>query len=306
MITLLARGHADCEADGTNCGAEALIAEKLGAFGPGRNQRGPGAPPTARPSVPLNGTVEIVPNPHGGGARVPISSWVNATVCGDCLLAEDPISPISGSYSTCEAQEWYGQDTYPSDYKCPSAQCQCKASEGDRLLTYATGNERQMGIDIVEDPFFPCDLWDYTFGMSAQDVKKKLVPADHQLVNCDSLDENSSGVYWVSGNDCTLRGQIGTAETPVFLISAAATTKVTATVEFFGLLFVTDKENPNAQFSGTGTATIYGAAIMDADMKHFQGTFQIVYLENVIGLALDTGLFGAVAGGWADFHTTWQ
>jgi len=45
---------------------------------------------------------------------------------------------------------------------------------------------------------------------------------------------------------------------------------------------------------------------MDADMDHFNGTFQIVYLDNVVNKALDTGLFGAVQGGWTDFHASWQ
>mgnify|MGYP006961793442 CR=1 FL=1 len=78
LITLLARGEADC--DGGVCNAEALVAEKIGSFGPGGNEGGPGAPLTARTSVPLSGTVEIVPNPNGGGVGVPVSVGVLVTV----------------------------------------------------------------------------------------------------------------------------------------------------------------------------------------------------------------------------------
>ena len=41
-------------------------------------------------------------------------------------------------------------------------------------------------------------------------------------------------------------------------------------------------------------------------MGNFNGTFQIVYLENVIEKALGTGSLGVMAGGWTDFHENWQ
>jgi hypothetical protein len=257
----------------------------------------------------LSGTVEVVPNPNGGGIGVPISSWVNNNPPDhpECPSTADPITPISGSYSTCERQEWYGMDTYPEDYLCPTAQCECKKGE-DKLLSYASGSERVLGIDIVPDEDFPCDLFEYSFGF-LKDTQWEKVKSEvpNQLTDCSSLDKQSSGYYWVSGSSCVLSGQIGTAKAPVFLISAAEETKVSATAEFFGVLFVTDVEHPGtAEFTGNGTATIYGAAIMDAEMKNFNGTFQIVYLENVLGLAYDTGAFGAVAGGWTDFHAAWR
>jgi hypothetical protein len=31
-----------------------------------------------------------------------------------------------------------------------------------------------------------------------------------------------------------------------------------------------------------------------------------VYVEDVIDQVLDAGLFGAVAGGWTDFHADWK
>ncbi len=312
LITLLARGQADCTVGGTNCGAEAMIAEKIGSYGPGGGDGGPGAPLTARTSVPLSGTVEIVPNPNGGGVGVPVSSWVNAntgpnSAGDDCSLGVDPISPNSGSYATCEAHEWYGQDTRPDDYKCPTNNCSCDRNK-DRMLTYAQGNDREMGIDIVPDPDFPCDLWQYTFGKSWQEVKDDVegMPDGRLLTDCSSLDENSEGIYWVSGSECRLKDQIGGKNNPVLLISAVADTRVNAGAEIFGVLFVTDKEVSGAEFSGNGNATVYGAAIMDAVMEHFNGTFQIVWVDNVVEQALESGLFGAVAGGWTDFHASWR
>ena len=313
LITLLARGEADCDNSGNNCGAEALIAEKIGSFGPGGNDGGPGAPLTARTNVPLSGTVEVVPNPNGGGKGVPISSWVNARTAdsppdNSCYMpGVDPISPISGSYSTCESHEWYGQDTRPDDYACPTQTCSCDKSK-ERVLTYADGNVREMNIDIVPDPEFPCDLWEYSFGKSWEAVKEMAchLPSKHLLTDCSELNDSSSGLYWVSGAECDIKNQIGGPDNPVLLISSVANTKISAGGSLYGVLFVTDKEFANAEFTGNGHATVYGSVIMDAVMEHFNGTFQIVYVEELVNQALESGLFGAVAGGWTDFHAAWQ
>lgn len=317
IITLLARGEADCQVNGTNCGAETLIAEKIGSFSPGGDDGGVGAPLTARTNVPLSGTVEIVPNPNGGGVGVPISSWVNvndSTHLCPAADASDPISPISGSYATCERQEWYGQDTMPTDFKCPTSNCSCDPNS-EQMITYASGNDREMGIDIVPDDDFPCDLFEETYGMDWESLKLFTQKHGEILESCDTLDADSEGLYWISGPTCDLKDQIGgnlDAATgkrkTVMLISAAADTKVSAGAEVFGVLMVTDKEvgEGNAEFTGNGHATIYGAAIMDADMEHFNGTFQIVYVEELIDGAFDIPLTGQVAGGWTDFHAAWR
>ncbi len=313
MISLMAVGNADCNDSGDNCSAETMISDKIGSFGPGGSDGGPGAPLIARTNVPLSGTVEIVPNPNGGGTGVPISSWVNAIdpASNDpdhwCALNGDPISPDSGSYATCEAHEWYGQDTMPDDYACPTATCSCDRTK-DRMLTYAQGNDREMGIDIVPDPDFPCDLWQHAFQMSWQEVKQLVegMPGERVLTSCDGLDENSIGIYWVSGPECDVKTQVGGPGNPVLLISSVANTKISAGGEIYGVLFVTNVENPGAEFTGNGHATVYGAVIMDAVMEHFNGTFQIVYVDNLATLPLETGLTAAVAGAWTDFHTSWQ
>jgi hypothetical protein len=126
------------------------------------------------------------------------------------------------------------------------------------------------------------------------------------LSDCSSLDENSDGLYWISGSSCALKDQIGGKDNPVLLISAAADTRVSAGAELFGVLFVTNKEVAGAEFTGNGHAPIYGAAVMDATMEHFNGTFQIVYVDNLANTVWDTPLFGAVAGGWTDFHASWR
>jgi hypothetical protein len=115
-------------------------------------------------------------------------------------------------------------------------------------------------------------------------------------------------VYWVSGNTCSVNAntQIGTAEHPVFLISAASTTRFAGGASLFGTLMVTDVEDPDASFNALGTTTIYGAAVIDAQLAQYQGTFQIVYIESILEQSLQTGGQGAVAGGWSDFHADWR
>jgi hypothetical protein len=320
MITMLARGEADCDDNGENCGAEALVAEKIGSFGPGGREGGPGVPLTARTAVPLSGTVNVVPNPNGGGLGVPISSWINARTDGSCALDADPISAESASYETCELHEWYGMDSFPTDYLCPGDKqpCRCKRGE-DRLLSYTDkGNERIINFDVVPDENFPCDLFQYTFGIAKTDYKdvKALVPSTNRLTGCSSLDENSAGWYWVSGAICDLPSQVGSKDNPVFLVSAAKFTRANADSNFFGVLFVTDAEyadkgyscTDRAQcgFGGNGGATVFGAAVMDAEMRHFRGNFSIVYVENFVNAATSSGAFGSVAGGWTDFHPDWR
>jgi hypothetical protein len=316
MITLLARGEADCDPDSDppTCTARALVVDKIGSFGPGGGEGGPNVPLTSRSTFPPTGTAELVPNPNGGGVGVPISAWLNNN---DECPNQPPVDPSGGSWGTCERHEWYGTDIMPDDYKCPTANCSCSSQE--KRISYAEQGDQKIGIDIVADDDFPCDLWDYMFGVpkyepdlttindeSVDFVKYGL--AQEVLTDCDSLDENSSGVYWVSGSTCSVSAntQVGSAEHPVFLISAADLTRFNGGASLFGTLMITDVEDPDAAFHAVGTMTIYGAAVIDGAMGQYNGTFQVVYLENILEQSLETGAFGDVSGAWSDFHADWR
>ena len=106
--------------------------------------------------------------------------------------------------------------------------------------------------------------------------------------------------------ECDIKVRVGSYEAPVLLISAATLTHFNAGAEIFGLVFITDAEDSAAEFWANGHATVYGQAIIDATLGKFQGTFQVVYLEQVIERALGLGSFGVMAGGWTDFHKDWQ
>lgn len=311
VLTLLAKGKAACS-DPTNpatCEAEALVAQRLGSFGPATGDGGPGAPLTTRSNFPPGGTAEIVPNPNGGGPGVPISAWINGRPDGSlCPQQEAPIDPSSGSWSTCERHEWYGVDTMPEDYACPTANCSCGTDE--RRISYAEGGVQRVGIDIVIDDEFPCDLFQGTFGVakSAEAFYQLSASIGTVIDDCGVLDENSQGVYWMIGNTCTINSNtvVGSKDFPVFLVSAAETTRVNGGAEFWGVLWVSDALNADATFESQGTNTIYGAVVVDAELGSYSGTFQIVYQEGVIERASGSGGIGEVTGGWIDFHPTWR
>jgi len=317
VITLLARGNSECQVDGdgdvTVCLGEALVAQKLGSYGPVSGNGGPGVPLTSRSSFPPGGTAEVVPNPNGGGPGVPISTWVNGRTSIDddpsCTQADIPIDPISGSWSTCEMHEWYGVDIMPTDYACPTATCSCAASE--RRISYSDGNTDVLGMDMVVDPFFPCDLFFYTFGEPKSNyLAVKNAQGVQVITDCSVLGPDSAGTIWIDGSvdTCSINANttIGSPDKPVFLISAANLIRMNGGAKLYGVLFVTDAEGTNGEYQSSGTNTIYGAAIIDGLLGSYTGTFQIVYNDNLIGRAGERGSLGKIYGGWTDFHEDWR
>ena len=310
IVTLLARGQAECLAG--ECAAEALVAQKLGSFGPLTGGGSPGVPLTSRSTFPPGGTAEVVPNPNGGGTGVPISGWLNGNLDDPDPLCADavPIDADVGSWSTCERHEWYGVDIMPDEnspngkYTCPTANCSCDASE--RRLSDPDG----IGIDMVIDPEFPCDLFEHVFHVDRADYQSvKDGPGVRVIKNCDDLGADSRGTYWVDGSvgTCDLSGKIiGSPDFPVFIISAATLTKMVGNTNIFGVLFVTDVEGTEAGVHSAGDNTIYGAVLIEGPITHFQGTYQIVYNDDIIDRATKSGALGKVYGGWTDFHEDWR
>jgi hypothetical protein len=316
LVTLLARGEADCS--GGTCTARALIADRIGAFAPGGEDGGSAVPMVTRSNFPPTGAAEIVPNPNAGGVGVPISAWMNANPnCPDQVI----VDAEEGSWATCERHEWYGVDIMPDDFKCPP-QGSCTCGSNEKLLSQSANGNTPLGLgmDLVEDPTFPCDLFEMLFrvpkyetdgttiNQASVDFVKYGLAQQPVLDDCSGLDETSSGIYWVSGPTCYINAgvQVGTIDDPVLLISAAGTTRFAGGASLFGILFVTDVEIPTAKLNAVGTMTIYGQAIIDAELDQYQGTFQIVYVDAAIDGALEPAGFGKVAGGWTDFHDDWR
>jgi hypothetical protein len=298
MITLLARGRGDCV--GTDCKSEALVSEGMSNFGAVAGGQAPSVPLTTKSTFPPSGTAEIVPNPNSGGVGVPVSVWMNAnTSCTNDAV----VDPSSGSWATCEMQEWYGEDSMPDDYTC-NGNCTCLKDES---ISYTHAGDNILGIDLVSDPNFPCDLFSFYFGVPK--TSYELVKGYAKVLSdCETLGPSSTGIYWITGPECRINSNtiVGSPYAPVLLISAASTTRLNGGAIIYGIIYVTDAENSAAELEVNGTNTVYGQVIVDAELGQYTGTFQVVYNENTIGKASGGGGLGTLIGGWADFHPSWQ
>jgi hypothetical protein len=297
---MLSRGEADCT-NWANCGAEVLIREQISDFGGSAGGQAPAVPLTTKNMFPPSGAAEIVANPNGGGVGVPISVWMNRNPT--CAVDGSAISPSQGSWATCEAHEWYGLDSLPDDAQCPGS-CSCAFQES---LSYTHGTEDILGIDLVQDEEFPCDLFQFYFG-TPRDNYESVKGFAEVLSDCSTLGPGSSGIYWISGEDCDINANstIGSPYGPVLLISAATTTRMAGGATIFGVLYVADVEDSTATFESQGNNIVYGQVILDAEFGSYNGTFQVVYNENLLKRVAGSGGLGNVLGGWTDFQPDWQ
>lgn len=123
---------------------------------------------TASGLLDLKGTLQVVTSPNAGGYGVPVSMWTRGNI--------DP----GGTPDSCQADEFYRSGT-PTNYqgilRCDS--CNCSVGQ----LTQTQGNSCSGGSDLLfggtsdcgtnnqinkTDPNeFPCDLFEYTFGVPA-------------------------------------------------------------------------------------------------------------------------------------------
>ena len=311
-LILMAYGYSDCnddDADGDidvveECRGRANVLKPFGTLQVFSGS--PNVPLVSKNTLPTQGTAEVVPNPDGGGEGVPLSIWANANA------ACRPMNPdgstgtsieVEGAFKTCEMHEWYGVDFQPADAKCNQPTCQCNFP-GPEPISYRQAGNAIIGIDVMSDSAFPCDLFEYYFGYPS--AQYQAVKANMKVINdCSILDEESYGFYWFSGDTCRL-GDVGTINNTVVLVSAADTlTTIGANNSFFGILFVADVEDTddNAAFKPGGGATVYGAVIVDVlfNTSGFGGTFRIVYNQAGLLNAGGSGGLGGLAGGWRDF-----
>jgi len=275
------------------CQVSSTIAQPLTNYAIARGSTS--VPLTATTTFPPTVTVEVVPNPNAGGRGVPVSVWANANE--SCSSGVATLG--SGDWATCEYHEWYETDEIPDDLLCSNSTCNCSKPEA---ISYTVGTDDQMGIDMLEDPNFPCDLFEFFFGVPKSEYQV-VKSAAKVIADCDGLDAESNGIYWVSGPECRLDGTnvIGSPELPVMLISAASNTTFTGTNNIFGVIFISDVEDPDATWDASGTNIVYGSVIIDAELDSFVGTFKAIYNADVSLLAAGSNGIGTLSGGWRDF-----
>ena len=100
--------------------------------------------------------------------------------------------------------------------------------------------------------------------------------------------------------------EIGTVDHPAVVVSAASTTWLNGNTTFFGVLFITDVEDPGAGLKSAGVNYVYGAMIVDAPIWIFSGTLKLIYNQAQIVRAAGVGNLGALMGGWTDFPKCWH
>lgn len=323
MMWILAWGYSECNDVNGNgsfdipdeCAGRAEVARPVGSI---ENFAGaPTVPLVSRNTLPTSGTAEVVPNPNGGGEGVPSSIWANGNGTSGCepLDTDGTVGStieVQGAFKTCEMHEWYGQDSRPEDGKCAVSNCQCDYP-GPEPISYRQSGDAIIGIDVITDTQFPCDLFEFYFGVPK--AQYQAVKANATVIDdCSVLTSATpSGFYWFSGDTCTL-DDVGTMNNPVILLSAANTrTVLNGNSAFFGILYLSDVEDPegDAVFKPGGGATVYGAAIVDVlfPSSGYSGTFRVVYNEAALLGAGGAGGIGGLASGWRDFglpNVTWE
>jgi hypothetical protein len=309
MVTLLARGQADCDGNGVGCRAEALISEQVSNYGAGSGGNAPAVPLTVKSEYTPSGAIGVVANPNAGGLGVPGSVWSGSG-----------FDPSKGSWQTCELNEWYGaiHESIPEGVEC---QTNCKCDDGETLTRWdAVAKKLEGGDDLIVDPQFPDDLFQFYFGVPGsqyQTIKgtAQILSSCAPLVD---LGQDAFGIYWIeggSGSQCKFDAgdTIGSPENPVLLITAAETTSFGGGAKIFGTVFSTIVEHtyagmpePNLVLNGTGA--IYGALLVETNFESRNqpnATFDVVWNEAINRKAASDGGLGRVLGGWSDFHEQW-
>jgi len=266
-ITLVSTGQINGES------ARATVAETLAQYRVIRTP--PNLPPVVASSIIEglgNGT--IVSNPDGGGKGVPLGVWTRSTI--------DP----SGSFQTCQTDEYFrsGSDTaITAGGVLTCSDCACSGSaiisnhalgEGKDMLDREAGEGPNAPTDAVLSPTyqFPCDLFDYVFGIKARenlvstDSYADTPPLCETKVDADgngqkdvdeflnntanfelATDANiqakaaAGGFFYMPGGLNLNNKVLGTPDTPVVIVVDSSFSPNNLTV--YGLIFVRDPAN---------------------------------------------------------------
>jgi hypothetical protein len=249
----------------------------------------PNAPPLVAGGLMQGvGNATVVANPNSGGPGVPVSLW-----------SRGPLDPNNGSWQTCQLDDYMrqGPATYTGDTRVLTC-VDCACVTDDRISgAHGQGAQPTIGIDVQTplaganardnngdgqpdywstdirpSTYFPCDMFEYVFGVRARedtnnngttnpnapypicedgtdsngdgaiDVAKEFLQNNAQRIeDCAALDATSAGLYWVARADgtpvdCDLGGdQIGSADDAVVIVSGGQVSLRGATV--FGVIF---------------------------------------------------------------------
>lgn len=302
VLWILGYGFSDCAdpANVSTCTGYATVAWPLANH---RQLSGsPVVPWTTKAVWPPSGNATVVGNPNAGGLGVVASVWANCNDWDPCV----EYGSGTGTWETCELQEWYGTTEKPAGVACTLSNCNCK--DPDEQLSNKFGGT----LDVLEDPAFPDDLFEVYFNVPREEYMSVKNSAQ-VLTDCGELDVNSSGLYWIDST-CKFDKSshvIGSPTNPVVLVTAGDV-EINGGLDFYGVVYFFDYVKPDARIKGTGNFRVYGAGIADigagcdpgdsnCGMKAFQGTLDVIYADGVLASAAGIAGLGGVIGGWRDF-----
>ncbi len=314
LITVMGYGYSDCQDEDLSgviendeipsCTGKATVSIPITSLT--NVAGGAGVPLVTKNTLPTTGTAEVVGNPNAGGIGVPVTVWANGRPSAECPPLDDSgaesdaLGHKATSWATCEYHEWFGVGAMPDPLACTESTCKCDTSE---LISGALGGGAMVvSTDIQVDPTFPCDLFEFYFGVPSSQYP--LVKANATIYSdCSGLDQSSNGFIWISGDLCLINSNtiIGTEENPVMLVVATAATDIRGGAILYGTLFVTEVEVAGATFEANGGMTVFGQVVVDSIFSKLQGTFQIVYNDSIIGKAGGAGGLGVLNHGWRDW-----
>jgi hypothetical protein len=125
---------------------------------------------------------------------------------------------------------------------------------------------------------------------------------DMSHTNCDFLDANSSGLFYVAGaGNCEPPGDVGSADNCVVLV-VDQSYKFGHKGNFHGTIFVRSPDN-SGEVIGNANGSVFGSIIIEGGGT-FNGTMDLVYDEcdagNPDAPLAETTKFGRLPGSWLD------
>lgn len=303
-LRLVSTGTAD---DGSS---ETIVTQTLANVEPGGGP--PVVPIMTYNNVAPTGTINIVANPNAGGIGVPTSIWSRNYV----FVEESG----SGSMATCEIEEFLNSrsssfwrswtDSQGVNYMtCDSCTCPDKQSAGALSHTQSTEPARKYFDVLDQDPAYPDDIFEYYFGVARTEYQQVRDAADEILPDCSSITTASRGMVWIDGY-CDLSGkEAGSATGPMALVATGGV-KLNSNSIFYGVLVITDPTvAPELQTADSiptslnGGPTIYGAIMSDPGVEVFNGSFSVVYIEDILKKIHPMIVLGNLTGSWSDQQT---
>jgi len=231
---------------------------------------------TVAGTINIGADLKVGANPDGGGVDIPLSIWSNSAV------------GISGTGATCGLIEF--------DDRAPQS---CNE--------HFYSNRDYLGADIIaNDRTMPVDLMLHLFGYQSTQANHLKATAKEVLINCNDLNETSSGFFWISGN-CSANASIGSESNPVILLIENGTLRLDGNFRVHGIVYLhrSDSSLPAPTISMFGAASIYGALLADSNIDINSGRLEVRYQPNILAI-ISNGthpLFSSIniiPGSWKD------